>query len=399
MRKKTDTIPPRTAPRIAVQTLAATACIAAGLLRAASAQSAPATPQAEPPAKPLPPATAAERQLRVVPPPMGFERIARELTAPVSDEARQAELKAQIARHWDGYNTAWQRIDGSEIAIARMAVAELKGRNPPSAETLRARMADALAAVALVDGAFFTALDKSVPPESKRSLERLRLARTRAICGHGMAPQLALAVPFRLSDPTKWLDAATTELPADARFEYEQRMTALVERWAAARRGFEFQALARGRGAKEFEAMLPDASRDLIAASQAIGPETAAEVARLASVLPAHEVARIQIARVEDLYFDTPRPERPAVLDALPTDPAAHDAWRAERERTLVADAEILLRYERRACETMFAAPFDSRGAFDTRRAIADPYRGERTQLHDQASARQTVISGAGGGA
>lgn len=392
----------RAAPSSSIGLRAAAVFAAAALMQAALAQTAPVAPASPPteppPAKPLPPATPAERQLRVVPPPMGFERVARDLTAPVADETRRADLKAQIARLWDGYNTAWQRIDGSELAIARMAVAELKGRNPPTAETLRARMADALAATALVDGAFFVGLDKAVPPESRRALDRLRLARTRAISGHGMAPQLALAVPFRLSDPTKWLDAATVELPDDARFEYEKRMTALVERWAAARRAFEFQALARGRGAKEFEAMLPDASRELIAVSQAIGPETAAEVARLASAISADEVARIQIARIEDLYFDTPRPERPAVLDAMPTDPTAHDAWTAERERTLAADAEILLRYERRAIDTMFAAPFNSRGAYDTRRTIADPFREERTRLHDEATVRQRVISGASGG-
>ncbi|MCE2881898.1 MAG: hypothetical protein LW636_06020 [Planctomycetaceae bacterium] len=372
-------------------------CAAAVAISARAAAQEGAPPPAEEPQE-LPKAAPADRPLRVVPSLMGYDRIVRDLSAPIVDEARREELKTQVARLWDGYNTGWQRVESNEIQIARLAVSELNGRQPPSPETLRSRMADALAAVNRSDAAFFLALSEVIPPESREALESLKRARTRAICGHGMAPQLAFAVPFRLIDPMRWLDASTVEVPEDARREYDTRMTALVERWSAARRAFEFQALARGRGSKEFEAMLPSASRELLTISQTMGSETAAEVARLSSALPPAEVARIQIARIEAIYFDTPRPERPAVLDALPTDPTAHDAWIAERERTLVADAEILLRYEKRAIETMFAAPFSSRGAYDTRRKIADPYREERTRLHDQAAERQKVISGAQAG-
>ncbi|MFZ9880766.1 MAG: hypothetical protein ACO3QC_05130 [Phycisphaerales bacterium] len=380
--------------------LRASLCCAAAVVLAANAAAQGGDPPSAEEPQGLPKAAVVDRPLRVVPSLMGYDRIVRDLSAPITDEARREELKTQVARLWDGYNSGWQRIEANEIQVARMAVSELNGRQPPSAETLRSRMADALAAVNRSDSAFFLALSEVVPPESREALESLKRARTRAICGHGMAPQLAFAVPFRLVDPMRWLDAATVEVPDDARREYDARMTALVERWSAARRAFEFQALARGRGSKEFEAMLPSASRELLTISQTMGGETAAEVARLSSALPPAEVARIQIARIEAIYFDTPRPERPAVLDALPTDPTAHDAWIAERERTLVADAEILLRYEKRAIETMFAAPFSSRGAYDTRRTIADPFREERTRLHDEAAARQKVISGAqpGGG-
>ena len=333
----------------------------------------------------------------VVPAVMGYERISSDLSAPIADEKTREAAVDRIAQLWGGYYQAWQRIDAVEIAAARQALASLAAANAPSAEVLRARQADALSAVDRVDRGFFDKLADSVPPESKPALAALRRARTRAIAAHGLAPELALAVPVRWIDPSAWLQSAAGDVPARAFERYDETTTALCVRFVGPRRRLESELLVLGADRARVTERMPALAADLARTAREVAEASIAAVDALGPDVAADDVARVHIARIEDMYLDTPRPPRPAVLDAMPEDESARELWRAERDRVAIDDAAILRRYEARALETLAPAPLWDKDAYARRRAVAEPFRAERVRLFEDAAARLAALAPAGG--
>lgn len=328
----------------------------------------------------------------VVPAVMGYERIVAELSAPIADEkAREAAID-RIAQLWGGYYQSWQRIDAVEIAAARQALAALVGSTPPSAEILRARQADALAAVDRVDRGFFEKAAESLPAESKPALAKLRRARTRAIAAHGLAPEVALAVPVRWVDPSRWVLAAAGDVPPAAFDRFDETTTALCVRFVGPRRRLESELLVLGADRELVSQRLPALGADLTRTAREVAEASIAAVDALGPDVAAADVARVHVARIEDLYLDTPRPTRPPVLDAMPADEGAREAWRAERDRVAIEEAGILRRYEARALETLAPAPLWDKAAYERRREVAEPFRAERIRLLEEAAARLAAL-------
>lgn len=333
----------------------------------------------------------------IVPPVMSYERLKSDLMAPIGDEQAREAATDRLAQLWGGYFQAWERIDGVEIAAARQALASIVGDKPPSAEMLRNRQADALQAVDRVDRGFFDKLAEALPPESRAALARLERARARAIAAHGLAPEAALVVPLRWVDPAPWLAATSGDVPPAAFERYDAAMTSLSVSFSGPRRRFESEFLVRKGSRDEIAAQVPALAGDLLRAARETAGRSIAIVDGLAPDLAPADVARVHIARIEDIYLDTPRPRRPSVLDAMPADETAREAWRAERDRVAVEDAAILRRYEARALETMAPAVLWDRAAYERRREIAAPFRAEREKLFEDAAARLEAIVGVRG--
>lgn len=350
-----------------------------------------ATPP-RPPAAPKTPPANDRNQLPITPGPMGYDRLRADLAAPIADEAKREAFADELARIWDRYNLAWAAIEKREIGLARGAVSQMRSSRTITADVLRARYADALAAVARTDAACFAAIAEAMPPESAPALDALRRARARAVAGHGLAPYLSLAVPVRWNDPLAWLNACETRLPFDAFTAYDTATEGIATRLCGPRRRFETDLLVQGTSRERIEAIVPTLAVDYLPSVKSAVTESIAAVEALRGSLPEADVARIHVARITDLYPDIPRPERPFDMFAYPDDDGKRDLWLAERARLSIADAEIMRRYEAKALETLAARAIWDRAAYDMRQAVAAPFKAERTALHDEATERVRLL-------
>jgi hypothetical protein len=161
-----------------------------------------------------------------------------------------------------------------------------------------------------------------------------------------------------------------------------------------ARRRFEFEIIVTAQSQQQFVKALPVKGPDFVTASREAVRAMIAVVDGLAQALPPEDVARVHIARIEDLYLDTPRPERPCGSETFPADESLREAWFAERAKLAIADAEILRRYEEQALATLAATPLWDRDAYDGRVFLAKGFKDARTQLHDDARTRLELLSG-----
>lgn len=390
-----DAVPTASRARSSTSALLCALAVALGAgAGAARAQVAPPTDAAPPraPAAPKTPPANDRNQLPITPGPMGYDRLRADLAAPIADEARREAFADELARIWDRYNLAWAAIEKREIGLARGAVSQMRSSRTITADVLRARYADALAAVARTDAACFAAIAEAMPPESGPALDALRRARSRAVAGHGIAPYLSLAVPVRWNDPLAWLNACETRLPYEAFTAYDTTTEGIATRLCGPRRRFETDLLVQGTSRDRIEAIVPVLAVDYIPSVKSAVAEAIAAVEALRGSVPDEDVARIQVARITDLYPDVPRPERAFDMFAYPDDDGKRDLWLAERARLSIADAEILRRYEAKALETLAAKAIWDRAAYDMRQEIAAPFKAERTALHDETTERVRLL-------
>ena len=388
-----DAVPTASSARTTTSTLLCALAISIGAGTARAQVAPPADAQApRAPAAPKTPPANDRNQLPITPGPMGYDRLRADLAAPIADESRREAFADELARIWDRYNLAWAAIEKREIGLARGAVSQMRSSRTITADVLRARYADALAAVARTDAAFFAAIAEAMPPESAPALDALRRARARAVAGHGIAPYLSLAVPVRWNDTLAWLNACETRLPYEAFVAYDTTTEGIATRLCGPRRRFETDLLVQGTSRERIEAIVPVLATDYLPSVKSAVAEAITAVEALRGSVPEEDVARIHIARITDLYPDIPRPERPFDMFAYPDDDGKRDLWLAERARLSIADAEIMRRYEAKALETLVAKAIWDRAAYDMRQAVAAPFKAERTALHDETTERVRLL-------
>ena len=333
-------------------------------------------------------------QLQVLPRPIPLARVYEYLTKQIADDAARAALEARIKPVWEAYVGDFALPNRNEFGEVRGILSTIPTDRPPSPDEIRNKYASALAVVDRLDASFLAELGTIVGEPSKPALEALRRARLRSIASIGVAGHLSMSVPMRWIDPMAWILVTESTIPPDAVQRFDLEVTRISQALTPVRRRFEFEMVVRARSQEQLVAALPTKGKDLVAASREAARASLAAVDALKGPLPPEDVARIHIARIEDLYFDTPKPERPLGAENFPSDPSARDAWFAERAKLSVADAEILLRYEDAALKTLAATPLWDRGAYDARQLLAKSFGDERTRLHDETRARLELISG-----
>ena len=332
-------------------------------------------------------------ELQIIPRPMGFGAIMEYIGPSIADDAQRAAAEARLRALWNGYVVGYEAPAKAEFLDVRTALNELNTKRPPTPDALRARYAKALVAVDRLDSLLFADMDEALQPESDGALAALKRARTRNLASLGLAGHLSLSVPIRWREPMRWLETTETRMPADAIVRFDTAMTELLKGLAPARRRFEFDIIVNAQSQQQFVNALPGKSKDFVTASREAATTSIAIVEALAGAIPPDDVARVHIARIEDLYLDTPRPERPCGADGFPSDVALRDAWFAERAKLAIADAEILRRYEEMALKTLAATPLWDRDAYDGRVFLAKSFKDERTKLHDETRARLELLN------
>ncbi len=387
-------------PTMPLSRLVVVALLAA--LDPASAQSTtPATPPATPPSAPAegapaaPPAAAnTQAQLQILPRPLPLARVYDFVTTPIADEATRLELERRIRALWEGYLARFEVVQLEEFVEARAKLTAVSGDRPPTPDALRGSYATALAAVDRLDAMFLADLKTLVSADSAEALAALERSRLRAVSAIGLAGHLSLSVPMRWVEPMAWLEVTESRIPMATIIAYDLEVTRLSKDLAPARRRFEFEMVGAARTQSAFSKALPEKGKPLVVASRDAALASRAAVAALLGPVQADDVARIQIARVEDLYFDTPRPERAVTAESFPADEALRDAWFAERAKLAISDAEIVLRYEDLALKTLAAKPLWDRQAYDGRKLLAKSFKEERSRLHDEIRAKLELLSG-----
>ena len=341
-----------------------------------------------------PPAREPPVQLQVLPRPIPLARIYEYLTKPITDDAARTALEVRIKPVWEAYVGDFALPNRNEFGEVRGILSQIPTDRPPSPDEIRNKYASALAVVDRLDASFLTELAAMVGEPSRPALEALRRARLRSVASIGVAGHLSLSVPMRWVDPMVWLQVTETTIPGDAVQRFDLEVTRISQALTPVRRRFEFEMVVRARSQQQLVAALPTKGKEFVAASREAARASMAAVDALKGPLAAEDVARVHIARIEDLYFDTPKPERPLGAESFPSDPAARDAWFAERAKLAIADAEILLRYEAAALTTLAATPLWDRDAYDGRQLLAKSFGDERTRLHDETRSRLELISG-----
>lgn len=341
-----------------------------------------------------PPAREPPVQLQVLPRPIPLARIYEYLTKPITDDAARTALEARIKPVWEAYVGDFALPNRNEFGEVRGILSQIPTDRPPSPDEIRNKYASALAVVDRLDASFLTELAAMVGEPSRPALEALRRARLRSVASIGVAGHLSLSVPMRWVDPMVWLQVTETTIPGDAVQRFDLEVTRISQALTPVRRRFEFEMVVRARSQQQLVAALPTKGKEFVAASREAARASMAAVDALKGPLAAEDVARVHVARIEDLYFDTPKPERPLGAESFPSDPAARDAWFAERAKLAIADAEILLRYEAAALTTLAATPLWDRDAYDGRQLLAKSFGDERTRLHDETRSRLELISG-----
>ena len=333
-------------------------------------------------------------QLQVLPRPIPLARVYEYLTKQIADDATRGALEARIKPVWEAYVGDFALPNRHEFGEVRGILSTIPTDRPPSPDEIRNKYASALAVVDRLDASFLAELGTIVGEPSKPALEALRRARLRSVASIGVAGHLSLSVPMRWVDPMVWIQVTETTIPPDAVQRFDLEVTRISQGLTPVRRRFEFEMVVRARSQQQVVAALPTKGKELVAASREAALASLAAVDALKGSLPPEDVARVHIARIEDLYFDTPKPERPLGAENFPSDPSARDAWFAERAKLAIADAEILLRYEDAALKTLAATPLWDRSAYDARQLLAKSFGDERTRLHDETRARLELISG-----
>lgn len=333
-------------------------------------------------------------ELQIIPRPMGFGAIMEFIGPSIPDETRRGELEQRLRALWNGYITGYEEPAKNEFLDVRTAMNELATKNPPSPDALRARYAKALVAADRIDTVFFNDIDEALPPESDGALAALKRARVRNLSALGLAGHLSLSVPLRWREPMGWLNTTEARIAPEVVTRFDIATTEVLRGLTPARRRFEFDIIVTAQSQQQFVKALPVKGPDFVTASREAVRAMIAVVDGLAQALPPEDVARVHIARIEDLYLDTPRPERPCGSETFPADESLREAWFAERAKLAIADAEILRRYEEQALATLAATPLWDRDAYDGRVFLAKGFKDERTKLHDDARARLELLSG-----
>lgn len=376
--------------------------LALPLLSIALAQD-PAAPT--PPAQPAsvePPAGAPSRSageaiptaLQVLPKPISWPEIRRVLLLPIADPEVRREYEGRIGALWNQYAEAFARDEGQKFAEVRGVLAAATDPKPPTILVMREIYATALAEIDRLDSQFFATLEKILPADRADAIAALKRLRERNIASIGPAGHFSLSVPMRWNDPMTWLEATQSPIAPAALLAYDLEATRIANLMTPVRRRFEFEILLIARSQQDFVKQLPTKGLALVDAYRGAARASAAMVDGLRSAIPAEEVARVQIARIEDMYFDTPKPERRVGLETFPSDPALQEAWLTEYGKLAIADAEILRRYEDLALKALAATPLYDRTAYDGRVFLAKSFKDERTRLHDETAAKLAVIAG-----
>jgi len=337
--------------------------------------------------------TDANTPLQILPPPIALARVYEYVTSTIPDEAARLETERRVRTFWESYLSDYQAVQLKEFAEAQAVFGQLDEKPPPSIDKIRGKYATALAAGDRLDQTFLRMLKELVPADAGPAIEALQRQRARSIAACGLAPHLAMSVPMKLNDPMAWLNAAEGPVPAAAHHAYDLTVTGIATGLAPVRRRFEFDMVLSAKSREQFAKILPAKAKELVAASKETANATIAAVDALGSSVTADDLARIHIARIESLYFDTPRPERRVGSEEYPSDVALRDAWFAERAKLAIADAEILKRYEQIALATMAAAPLWDTQAYNARQLLAKSFAEERTKLHDETRARLAVLN------
>lgn len=313
---------------------------------------------------------------------------------PIQDPEVRREFEGRIGALWNQYAEAFARDEGQKFAEVRGVIAAATDPKPPTILVMRGIYATALAEIDRLDAQFFATLEKILPADRADAIAALKRLRERNIASIGPAGHFSLSVPMRWNDATTWLEATQSPIAPAALLAYELEACRIARAVTPVRRQFEFEILKISRSQQEFIKLLPTKGLALVDAYRGAARASAAMVDALGSSIAAEEVARVQIARIEDMYFDTPKPERRAGLETFPADQALQEAWLTEYGKLAIADAEILRRYEELALKALAATPLYDRAAYDGRVFLAKSFRDERTRLHDETAAKLAVIAG-----
>ncbi|MGA1224360.1 MAG: hypothetical protein ACO31E_07320 [Phycisphaerales bacterium] len=333
-------------------------------------------------------------ELQLLPRPMPLARVLEYLAPSIAEGEAREEFERRVTALWNGYAAGFELVESAEFREMRLVLAEVTGKRPPTPDTLRAKYASALAGADRLDAQFLADVAELRPNGADPAMDALRRARTRNVSLLGLAGHLSLSVPIRWRDPMGWLEVTETRIPIDAIRAFDEASTEVITTLTPVRRRFEFNIIVSATTQQRFVRDLPSKAAEFVDASRDAANATRAAVETLRGALPPEDIARVHIARIEDLYFDTPRPERPCGTETFPADPALQDAWFAERAKLALADAAILARYEEMALKTLAATPLWDREAYDGRQFLAKNFKDERTQLHDETRTRLELLSG-----